>query len=159
MILKQSTESLQLPIDFHSSPPPLLLTPYNHRQLRTAVDSITANEKLSKSVRLLFQKTAKSLDSLAFDKTEDTLRLKGQARKLSELTVKSRKKVAINAQTAFADIVVIKAAQDKARAEEKRAKAYEKRYGTKEAREAAEKAQYVGFEACCTVFVLDRSIV
>lgn len=119
---------------------------------------MASNKDLSKSVRLLFNKAVKALDNSAYDKAGDTIQLKGQQLKLDEARARKRRKVAINAQQSFADIEVIKAAQEVARREEERAADYEKRFGTKKAIAEAKAVAYKSLEACLSEFVVDTTV-
>ena len=96
---------------------------------------------------MLFSKTAKAFDKLHFKKAENLIQLAGQKRKLDELKAKKRKKVAIDAQKAFADIEAIKAAKDKEREEEKKQKRYAQRVGDDSAKATARTMEEKDMEA------------
>jgi hypothetical protein len=71
----------------HPRPLQLIIsTPHNRRELQTTFDSIRLGESLSKSVRMLFNKTAKAFDEFHYNTAESTLLLKGQQQEIGGVT-------------------------------------------------------------------------
>jgi hypothetical protein len=90
----------------------LILTPQNRRQLVDAIHSISSKEAISRPVRTLLWKATKGFDKLHSANAQGSLQLAAQARKITELANKKKKKVAINCNEVFANIATIKAAQE-----------------------------------------------
>jgi hypothetical protein len=71
--------------------------------------TLLKQENLSRSVRVLFNKTAKAFGQLRYEKAHNLQQLNAQASKLEELNTMKREKVPINANELFAGIEKIKA--------------------------------------------------
>jgi hypothetical protein len=67
-------------------------------------------QNLSRSVRTLFDKTAKAFGQLHYEKAYNLQQLNAQAGRLEDLNIKKKKKVPIGANKLFADIKEIKTA-------------------------------------------------
>jgi hypothetical protein len=132
----------------------IITTPHNRRELQATFDSIRQNESLLRTVRMLFNKTAKAFDELHYNTAENTLLLKGQQQKLEELRARKRRKVAIDAQKAFADIETIKAAKDMEE-EIARGEAYRRRTGQATARATSNAMMEKDIEAFTNSWALE----
>jgi DDE superfamily endonuclease/Tc5 transposase DNA-binding domain len=89
-----------------------LQTPQNKRQLLDAQMALIKQQNLSRSVRTLFDKTAKAFGQLHYEKAHNLQQLNAQAARLEDLNTKKKKKVPIGANELFAGIEEIKAAQE-----------------------------------------------
>jgi hypothetical protein len=99
-----------------------------------AIHSISSKEAISRPVRTLLWKATKGFDKLHSANAQGSLQLAAQARKITELANKKKKKVAINYNKVFANIATIKAAQE----EQERVQAeWNRRDKVKEARRTA----------------------
>ena len=86
-----------------------------------------AQETVSRSVRTLLSKTAKTLDNIEWNSTQKDLQLAKRDRTIETLTAKRQKTKPINANETFANIETIWAAREVARAQEAAAAARAKR--------------------------------
>lgn len=109
-------------------------TPHNRIELQLQMSRILREEGASRSVRMLVRKTSKTLDLYAFKHTQQRLKLTAQGRQLEHLANKRKKKVAIDANTVFAnieDILKVQAEIDRKR------EVWERQDRAKEARDTA----------------------
>jgi hypothetical protein len=90
----------------------LLRTPQNKRQLLDSQMALIKEQNLSRSVRTLFDKTAKAFRQLHYEKAHNLQQLNAQASRLEDLNTKKKKKVPIDANELFAGVEKIKAAQE-----------------------------------------------
>jgi hypothetical protein len=72
--------------------------------------ALMKQQNLSRSVRTLFDKTAKAFGQLHYEKAHNLQQLNAQAARLEDLNTKKKKKVPIGANKLFAGIKEIKAA-------------------------------------------------
>jgi hypothetical protein len=75
-----------------------------------AQTALLKQENLSRSVRFLFDNTAKAFGQLPYEKAHNLQQLNAQASKIEELNTKKKKKVPINVNELFTGIEKIKAA-------------------------------------------------
>jgi len=94
----------------------VLATPRNRLQLQSVIQSISSKESLSRPVRTLLTKATKGFDILHSHNAQHTLRIQAQARRITELANKKKKKVAIDCNKVFANIDTIKAEQERLQA-------------------------------------------
>lgn len=110
----------------------MLVTPRNRQQLQSAIQS---KEPLSRPVRTLLAKATKGFDILHSHNAQHALQIQAQARRITELADKKKKKVAIDSNKAFASIDTIKAAQEE---QERLQAAWNRRDRVGEARRTAD---------------------
>ena len=113
----------------------VLVTPRNRQQLQSAIQSISSKEPLSRPIRTLLTKATKGFDILHSHNAQHTLRIEAQARRITELANKKKKKVAIDCNKVFANIDTIKAAQEE---QERLQAAWNRRDRAGEARKTAD---------------------
>jgi hypothetical protein len=73
--------------------------------------TLIKQQNLSRSIRTLFNKTAKAFRQLYYEKAHNLQQLNAQAARLEGLNIKKKKKVPIGANKLFINIKEIKAAQ------------------------------------------------
>ena len=89
-----------------------IITPANTRQARAQFESIQRASQMTRTVRVLFNKTKKRMSQLEFQNAQNTIRIERQNRVITDLQVKRRKKVTIDANARFARIEDIVRAQE-----------------------------------------------
>ena len=89
-----------------------IITPYNKRQLDASFASISESISVSRDVRVLIQKTGKTLDRLAVQTAQQKLQNDAQTVRLEQLLHKKQKKAAVDSNETFANIEKIKRAQE-----------------------------------------------
>lgn len=109
----------------------VLTTPQNRHELSKAVQAISSQETLPRSVRNLLSKTSKAFDTLHQQHAQDSLQIEALKKKQDELANKKRKKIAVDSNQVFANIATIQAAHEEA---ERQKKTWEQRDRAAEAR-------------------------
>jgi hypothetical protein len=120
------------------------------------IEKISANETLSRPLRTLIRKTGKAMDIFAYKEADQTAQLAGQKRKIEKIRGPKRRKIAINAQTRFADIRAVKEAKDKEQEAAEQGEVYAERVGRAMARRTANQMMDRSIEACTTVWQLSE---
>ena len=97
-----------------------IVPPMNSRHLRAQINALSQSDRLSRSTRLLFSKTTKTLGALEFAQTNQTLEIQKQSKVIEDYNAKKRRKVTVDSNETFASIGQIIEAQRKIEANEAR---------------------------------------
>lgn len=88
------------------------ITPRNRHDFELYCQVVSQQEHLPQPVRRLLFKTAKSFDHFSWQTTQAAFQIQAQSQQIEQLKARKQKKVAINANEVFADIVKIREAQE-----------------------------------------------
>ncbi len=138
----------------------ILTTPQNKRQLIEAQTALLKEENLTRSVRVLFNKTAKAFGQLHVEKAQNLQQLSHHSAKLEELNAKHKKKAVVDSNEQFINIETLKATQQALQAKqatnEERQQRLQARYGDRDQelalRRAAEQAKQLQIDGMSFVF-------
>jgi hypothetical protein len=127
-------QTLVTPTKRKQSPDVNIATPQNRQDFLRSVRQSTHQETVSRPIRLLLQKASKAIDRFHVQEAISMKKLSVYELKLAELHQKKRRKVAIDANQAFASIESIMAIQDE---QERRQADWDRIDRAKEARKTA----------------------